>query len=326
MTFYIGLALGLIVFSTKSTMAQQEQSPLFQPQIVTATTLADSEALARLEAPGEIFFTDGFDTDASFDHYFEIQGQDDGRTARVDHGRQGGGAIQFTAPARGGNSSGANANLWFGPQGYDTVYFRRYIKFAADYDQGNLNHTGGGLAGVAGNGKWDGMGQAGIRPTGDDRFTSSFEPWRDWKRYAAPGYMFFYIYWMDMQQDPDGNYWGNFVEPPPTERFVPQRDRWYCLEQMVKANDIGQANGELAGWIDGRLYVHATSLRWRNVEALKIKRASFGIYIHQADKDNTVWYDDVALSTGYIGPTTPPPTAVEAGSWGQFKTKQNKTE
>ena len=27
-----------------------------------------------------------------------------------------------------------------------------------------------------------------------------------------------------------------------------------------------------------------------------------GVYIHHATQDNTVWYDDVALSTGYIGP------------------------
>ncbi len=26
-----------------------------------------------------------------------------------------------------------------------------------------------------------------------------------------------------------------------------------------------------------------------------------GVYVHSATKDNTVWYDDVALSTGYIG-------------------------
>ena len=44
------------------------------------------------------------------------------------------------------------------------------------------------------------MGKAGIRPTGDDRFTSSFEPWRDWQRAPAPGYMFLYTYWMDMTQ------------------------------------------------------------------------------------------------------------------------------
>ena len=310
------------VLAAETTMAQTD--PIDPPRIITASTRADSEALARLEAPGEVFFADDFESDASLENYFEIAGLDDGRAQRLDGaGRDGDGAMRFTAPARGGNSSGASAHYWFGPAGHDVVYFRRYIRFADDYDQGNLNHTGGGLAGVSGTGKWDGMGQAGVRPKGDDRFTAAFEPWRDWKRHAAPGYMFFYVYWMDMEQDRDGNYWGNFVQPPPEERFIPARGRWHCIEQMIRTNDIGQANGELAGWIDGQLYVHATGIRWRTVEALKIKRAGFGIYIHQANKDNTVFYDDVALSTGYIGPATAR-TAVKSGSWGSVKAETEK--
>jgi hypothetical protein len=29
---------------------------------------------------------------------------------------------------------------------------------------------------------------------------------------------------------------------------------------------------------------------------------SIGVYVHRARKDNTVWYDGVVLSTGYLGP------------------------
>jgi hypothetical protein len=35
---------------------------------------------------------------------------------------------------------------------------------------------------------------------------------------------------------------------------------------------------------------------------VKLKRFNIGVYVHRAKKDNTVWYDDVVLSTGYIGP------------------------
>ena len=64
--------------------------------------------------------------------------------------RTGQGALQFTAPDKAGKESLTGAALWFGPTGYDQVYFRRYIKFAADYDQGDLHHVGGSLMGVAG--------------------------------------------------------------------------------------------------------------------------------------------------------------------------------
>jgi hypothetical protein len=281
----------------------QEAPPY--PVLVTEKTRADKAALAALEKPGTVFFSDDFESPESLRKYFEVQGVKEGRSKividpKIARGSKG--AIQFTAPARDGKESGASATGWFGPEGHDRVFFRRYLRFAADYDQGNLNHTGGGLSAVSGNDKWAHMGSAGLKPRGDDRFTSGFEPWRDWGRHPAPGRMFLYTYWMDMKRDRDGHYWGNMMEAAPAERVTLERDRWYCLEQMIRANDEGQANGEMAAWIDGKLYIHYTGFRWRSTPAVKLKRFTFGVYIHQAKQDNTVWYDDVALSTGYLGP------------------------
>ena len=92
-----------------------------------------------------------------------------------------------------------------------------------------------------------------------------------------------------------------------------RRNRWYCLEHMIQVNDVGKANGELAAWIDGRLYIHYTGIRWRTSAEVRLKRFGVGVYVHQAKKDNTVWYDDVALSTGYLGPVANP----EAGAAAQ---------
>ncbi len=276
-----------------------------EPVLATAQTRADAAALAELEKPGEIFFSDDFESDASLKKYFEIRGLKEGHAklvgdAKLAHG--GSGAIQFTAVNRDGKESGAGASGWFGPDGCDRVYFRRYIRFAADYDQGNLNHVGGGLAALKGADRWFAMGSAGLLPKGDEHFNSNFEPWRDWGRQSAPGYMFLYTYWMEMKRDPDGHFWGNMLGPEECERITLARDRWYCLEHMIKANDPGKANGELAAWIDGRLYIHYTAIQWRTAADVKLKRFDVGVYVHQARKDNTVWYDDVALSTGYIGP------------------------
>ena len=242
---------------------------------------------------------------ASLDKYFEVRGTKEGHAKLVTDARlahSGKGVLQLTAVANGGRSSGAGASGWLGPDGYDRLYFCRYIRFAPDYDQGNLNHVGGGLAAVVGSDRYRAMGSAGIRPRGDDHFNSSLEPWCDWRRFPAPGYMFLYTYWMDMRRDPDGHYWGNMLEPEKSQRVVLTRDRWYCLEHMIRANDIGQANGELAAWIDGKLYIHYKGFRWRSSAEVKLKRFDIGVYVHQASKDNTVWYDDVAISTGYIGP------------------------
>ena len=66
---------------------------------------------------------------------------------------------------------------------------------------------------------------AGIRPQGDDHFSSSLEPWRDWRRHPAPGFMFPCTYWMDMKRDRDGHYWGNNLYPADSERAVLQRNK-----------------------------------------------------------------------------------------------------
>lgn len=278
------------------------------PVEVTLETLASPEALAALQKPGKVIFQDDFESEKSLRNYFEVRGRDEGHAAIVvdaalAHG--GKGCIRFTAPDRQGKSSDAGASHWFGPEGYDAIHFRRYIRFAPDYDQGNLNHVGGGLSAIAGDGKWDEMGRAGLRPTGNDRFTCRFEPWCDWRRLPPPGYMFLYTYWMDMKRDRDGNYWGNNLGPSPDRRIALERDRWYCLEQMIRANRPGEADGEMAAWIDGKLYLHFRGFRWRSDERVRLKRFEIGVYVHQSARDNTVWYDDVALSTGYLGPAAP---------------------
>ena len=112
-----------------------------------------------------------------------------------------------------------------------------------------------------------------------------------------------YTYWMDMKRDKDGNYWGNNLTPPGERQVLLKRGAWHCLEHMIKANTPGQADGEMAAWIDGKLYIHLKGFHWRSSPEVRLKRIGLGLYVHQSRRANTVWYDDVALSTGYIGPT-----------------------
>lgn len=275
------------------------------PTRVTAATRADPTVVARLQRPGEVLFVDRFESEASFERYFEINGRAEGRVAIADEAENvhgGAGSLRLCATANDDRSSGAGPVLWLGDAGHDCVHLRYWIRYARDYDQGNLNHTGGSLSGVAGDFKWKGMGTAGKRPAGDDHFSTRVEGWRDWQRVAAPGYLFCYAYWMDMRRDRDGNYWGNMLGPVPAERFVPRRGEWLCVEQRVTTNTPGKADGELAVWLDGELYQHWTGFRWRSSDAVKIKRVNLLVYVHAAKRDNTVWFDDVVVSTGYIGP------------------------
>lgn len=114
------------------------------PSLVTAETRTNPESLAALERPGQIVFSDGFESPESVKKYFEIRGLREGRAKLVtDAGvaHSGRGAIQFTAVARDGRESGSGGSGWLGPDGYERLYFRRYIKFAADYDQEHMIHV-----------------------------------------------------------------------------------------------------------------------------------------------------------------------------------------
>ena len=49
--------------------------------------------------------------------------------------------------------------------------------------------------------------------------------------------------------------------------------------------------------------LHARNIRWRDSELLmKLNFLWFSVYIHQAIRDNTCWYDDLVISTEYVGP------------------------
>ncbi|MBX3464893.1 MAG: hypothetical protein KF830_17125 [Planctomycetes bacterium] len=288
--------------------AQATPPPTPYPQLCTAATRADADALARLARPGQVLFADGFDAEDSLAAYFEIRGRAEGNAAIATGPaavRAGTGSLRLTAPANDGQASGSSAQLWLGDAGHDVVHLRYWIRYAPDYDQGDLHHTGGSIAGVAGAGKWSGMGGAGQRPRGDDHFSTRVEGWRDWRRHDPPGYLLTYSYWMDMRRDRDGNYWGNLLGPEAGERRVPRRGAWQCVELRVAVNTPGEADGELAVWLDGDLYLHYRGFRWRSSADVRIKRIGLLTYVHAARRDNTAWFDDLVVATGYIGTGAP---------------------
>jgi len=130
-----------------------------------------------------------------------------------------------------------------GGYGYDQLFFRFYTKFNADHD--SIHHFGSGFCGFNPPTPWA-QGGAGVRPLGDKRWTTQVEP-GNFSRWH------FYTYWQNMGGSPPrGQTWGNTFEVgvplPPVAK-----ERWICLEVMVKMNDVGDSNGEQAYWLDGKL-------------------------------------------------------------------------
>ncbi len=204
---------------------------------------------------------------------------------------------------------------------YDVLFLRFYTKFQKGYDVPRTSsHNGGTISGGYYPG---GRATPGQRADGRNKMLANFETEISSPGHpAVPGPLNVYIYHPEQRSDygdhfyPDGtvlprssepgNFGPDFVPRPP---LIPETDRWYCFEYMLKANTPGKRDGRVACWVDGKLYADFPNLRFRDTDTLKLDRFSVGLYLASNPKrENKKWYDDVVLATSYIGPRVTPPT------------------
>jgi hypothetical protein len=144
----------------------------------------------------------------------------------------------------GGESSGAHLYRRLEP-GYEKLHVRFYVKLDVDCAPiHHFFHVGGYNPATP----WP-QGGAGERPRGDERFSTGVEPFGDSWRWD------YYSYWMEMRGSPPrGQTWGNsFIRDPDVKA---ERGKWTCLELMMRMNDVGDMNGEMALWMDGKPISH----------------------------------------------------------------------
>jgi hypothetical protein len=220
------------------------------------------------------------------------------------------------------------------PRRADVAFARFYVKFAKEAE---YVHHFTWLGGLNPPTRWPNP-KAGVRPLGDDRVAVGIEPWGDRGRFPAPGAWNFYVYWHEMKVSADGKHWGNGLHP--VEDPVIPRDRWQCVEVMLKLNTKPDASdGELALWLDGKLAARFAKgarrgpwtglgfrlvedggepfegFRWRTSDDLKVTYFWLSHYVtdHAArsngvadpDRVNRVWFDHVVVATSYVGPIAP---------------------
>ena len=200
-----------------------------------------------------------------------------------------------------GKDTGGGPTKWFEPP--DTVFVRFYTKFAADCDYVHHFVTLRANKGLRGGDKWSGFGGAGLKPDGAERFSTAIEPWGDWGKNPPPGRWNFYSYWHEMKPSPDGKFRGNSFAVPAAP--VIGRDKWICVEFMLKHNTPGKPDGEQAFWIDGALLGHWKGLNWRKSATLKANALTVESYITDRwtkHAVNTVFFDNIVIAKSYIGP------------------------
>lgn len=144
----------------------------------------------------------------------------------------------------GGKGTGAHLYRRLRP-GHEKLHVRFYVKFDRDCAPiHHFFHVGGYNPPTA----WP-QGGAGQRPRGGERFSTGVEPFGDSWQWD------YYSYWAEMRGSPPrGQTWGNsFIHD---KSLKVRRGEWICVELMMQMNDVGESNGEMALWIDGKQVSH----------------------------------------------------------------------
>ena len=230
-------------------------------------------------------------------------------------GNKGGNVLQLTSPgnvdtlgkrclrveAHLDKDTGGGLTKWFEPA--DRVFIRFYTRFDPQCDDVHHFVTLRANKGLSGADKWSGFGGAGLKPDGVDRFSTAIEPWGNWGGFPAPGLWNFYSYWHEMEVSKDGKYWGNSYGVPAAPIIL--KDRWICVEFMLKHNTPGIPDGEQAFWIDGELQGHWRGISWRKHAGLKANALTLESYVTDRwtkNPVNVVSFDNVVIARRYIGP------------------------
>ncbi|HNU98904.1 MAG: hypothetical protein KA191_07890 [Verrucomicrobia bacterium] len=256
---------------------------------------------AGLRAHPDVIFADDFETGKLGENWDEVGNKEgrvlswvDPRTALL-------GARCLRVEAHLDKDTGGGLTKWFEPA--DTVFIRFYTQFDGACDYVHHFVTLRANRGLRGGDKWSGFGGAGLKPAGDERFSTAIEPWGDWGRNPPPGRWNFYSYWHEMKVSPDGKYWGNSFAVP--EAPTIPRGSWICVEFMLKHNTPGQPDGEQAFWIDGRLLGHWKGINWRKTAQLRANALTLETYVTDLwtkNPMNIVFFDSVVIARRYIGP------------------------
>lgn len=173
----------------------------------------------------------------------------------------------------------------------EEVYFRYYLRFADDWKP----KRGGKLPGFGGTYGRAGWGGRPVDGTDGWSARGLFSGQKDGRTPIG-----FYCYHMQMK----GRYGSNWRWDCDGLGLL-ENNRWYCIEQYVKLNTPTLGDGELRGWVDGRLAFEKTDVRLRSVDTLRIECVWINVYLGgtwTAESDHHLYLDDVVISKRAIGP------------------------
>lgn len=203
-----------------------------------------------------------------------------------------------------GKNLGLDLRYLFGKEGQpepEEIYFRYYLRLANDWDPaldggkmpgiaGTYGRAGWGMRKTDGFNGWSARGGFALRPPGSNSV-------------AGLTVLSTYSYHADIR-DASGDIW-------PWDKAgaaLLENNRWYAVEQYLKLNTPGEADGVMRAWVDGRQVLEKTDIRFRNTPDLKIETIWMDVYhggVSPSPHDMSMYFDNVVIARKYIGPMRP---------------------
>jgi hypothetical protein len=199
----------------------------------------------------------------------------------------------------------------------DVLFLRYYSKFQPPYDVVGSSHNG---SSISAHYFVNGQATPCVPADGRNKFLANLENWRGEASTPSPGYLNIYVYHPGQRSQWGDHFFSTGEVSPNTSlpydfgsffvsrpQVIPELDRWYCYELMLKANTPGQKDGRIAFWLDGALKGDFPNLTLRDVASLKIDRFGLSFHIYSnPNGESKKWYDNVVAAKSYIGPLLAP--------------------
>ncbi|WP_090634078.1 polysaccharide lyase [Nitrosomonas marina] len=178
----------------------------------------------------------------------------------------------------------------------EQMYFRYYLRFGNNWQptdggklpgfSGTYDRAGWGGRAIDGYNGWSARGAYFLQASLNSKYNGTIPLGN-------------YVYHLDSQSN-----YGETISWNSTLSLL-QKNRWHAVEQFLKLNDPGMANGELTVWIDGRKIYHKSDLRFRETKELNIESLWLNFYHGGTAKPAStffVYIDNLVIASRYIGP------------------------
>lgn len=166
---------------------------------------------------------------------------------------------------------------------HDELYMAYWIKFKEGFNF----VRGGKIPGLVG-----GATTSGVKPNGTDFFIARM-------MFIPLGKVIQYVYHLDQANiHGDGLSWN--YNNKPQKQFIP--GKWHRIENHIRMNTPGKANGVIETWFDGDLALRKTNFRFRTVDTLKIDQFFFSTFFGGSDstwatkKREYMYMDNIIVS------------------------------